>query len=316
MRRRVLFTIIVGALAMMLALAGGSAALAATKRLPVKSGPSGVSRTSGGITPKIVGGQPVPDGKYRFQAALLAQSFGTNDHERQYCGGSLITPFEVLTAAHCVDFVGVPGGIPLSDLRVVVGRTVLSSTQGQKRRAAAIDIHPRWNPETFSFDAAVIHLASPINGIRPVALVTPGVDALERPGTLATVTGWGNTIQQPAGPGGGGANFPDRMQEAKVPITSRAECRTAYATAGLTIDATMLCAGRTNLDSCQGDSGGPLFFKAAGSPGYLKVGITSWGIGCGATGFPGVYTRLSNRGVGNFVLSVTGGVPVNSAQAA
>jgi hypothetical protein len=57
---------------------------------------------------------------------------------------------------------------------------------------------------TFSFDAAVVHLASPINDIRPIMLVTPGVDALERPGTLATVTGWGNTIQQPAGPGGGG----------------------------------------------------------------------------------------------------------------
>src|SRR5215216_4093487 len=74
-----------------------------------------------------------------------------------------------LTAAHCVDFVDVPGGIPLSDLRVVVGRTVLTSTQGQKRR-----------------------VASPINGITPIMLVTPGVDALERPGTLATVTGWGN----------------------------------------------------------------------------------------------------------------------------
>ena len=56
--------------------------------------------------------------------------------------------------------------------------------------------------------------------IAPVQLVTPGVDALERPGTLATVTGWGNTIRQPAGPGGGGVNYPDRMREAKVPLTS------------------------------------------------------------------------------------------------
>jgi secreted trypsin-like serine protease len=315
MRRRVVLSIIVAILALMMALAGGPAALAATKRLPIKSGPNGVSRTPGAITPKIVGGTPVPNGKYPFQAALLAQSFGSNDFQRQYCGASLITPFEVLTAAHCVDFVGVPGGIPLSDLRVVVGRTVLTSTQGQKRRAAAISIHPRWNPATFSFDVAVVHLASPVNGIRPVALVSPGVDALERPGTLATVTGWGNTIQQPAGPGGGGVNYPDRMREAKVPITSRAECATAYASADLSITATMLCAGRTNLDTCQGDSGGPLFFKAVG-PGYIQAGITSWGIGCGATGFPGVYTRLSNRGVGNFILSATGGVPVNSAQAA
>jgi secreted trypsin-like serine protease len=308
MRRRVVLTIVVAILALMMALAGGPAALAATKRLPISSGPEGATRAPSAITPKIVGGTAVPNGKYKFQAALLAQSFGTDDFQRQYCGASLITPFEVLTAAHCVDFVGVPGGIPLSDLRVVVGRTVLTSTQGQKRRAAAIDIHPRWDPVTFSFDAAVIHLVSPINGITPVQLVTPGVDALERPGALATVTGWGNTIQQPAGPGGGGTNFPDRMREAKVPITSRAECRTAYAAADLAITATMLCAGRTNLDTCQGDSGGPLFFKSAG-PGYIQAGITSWGIGCGATGFPGVYTRLSNRGVGNFILSATGGVP-------
>jgi hypothetical protein len=191
MRRRVPFTIVVATLALMMALAGGPAALAATKRLPVKSGPNGLSRASGGVTTKIVGGTAVPNGKYMFQAALLAQSFGTNDFERQYCGGSLITPFEVLTAAHCVELVGdEPGQLPISDLRVVVGRTVLTSTQGQKRRVAAISIHPRWDPVTFSSDA-VVHLASPINGIRPIMLVTPGVDALERPGTLATVTGWG-----------------------------------------------------------------------------------------------------------------------------
>jgi secreted trypsin-like serine protease len=106
------------------------------------------------------------------------------------------------------------------------------------------------------------------------------------------------------------------MEEAKIPIVSRPECRTAYAAAGLVIDNTMLCAGRTNLDTCQGDSGGPLFFKAVGAAGYIQAGITSWGIGCGATGFPGVYTRLSNVNVGNFILRVTDGVPVPGAAAA
>ena len=307
MRRRVVLTIVVAILALMMALAGGPAALAASKRLPIRSGPHGLSRAPAAITPKIVGGKPVPNGKYPFQAALLAQSFGTNDFQRQYCGASLITPFEVLTAAHCVDFVGDdPEQVPISDLRVVVGRTVLTSTQGQKRRVAAIDIHPRWNPVTFSFDAAVVHLASPVNGIRPVALVTPGVDALERPGTLATVTGWGNTIQQP--PGGAGIHYPDRMREAQVPITSRAECRTVYAAADSPIDATMLCAGRTNRDTCQGDSGGPLFFKAVG-PGYIQAGITSWGFGCGASGFPGSTPASAAQGVGNFIPLGHRGVP-------
>jgi secreted trypsin-like serine protease len=65
-------------------------------------------------------------------------------------------------------------------------------------------------------------------------------------------------------------HFPDRMQQAKVPVVSPAECRTAYATADLPIDATMICAGRTNLDTCQGDSGGPMFVKAVGSPGFIQ----------------------------------------------
>ena len=77
---------------------------------------------AGALDGSIIGGTPVADGGYRFQAALLALPFGNTDRQRQYCGGSLIGPFYVLTAAHCVDFIG------LKQLRVVVGRTVLSST--------------------------------------------------------------------------------------------------------------------------------------------------------------------------------------------
>ena len=49
-------------------------------------------------------------------------------------------------------------------------------------RVAAIDIHPHWDPVNFSFDVAVVHLASAVNGIRPIMLVTPGVDALSGQG--------------------------------------------------------------------------------------------------------------------------------------
>jgi secreted trypsin-like serine protease len=295
----------------------GAPAQAADGPLPIRTGPGGAERGAGAST-RIIGGKPVAEGQYPFQAALLIESLGNTDNERWYCGGSLISPFHVLTAAHCVDFIGDDPEqfpFPQSDLRVVVGRTVLSSDTGERREVAGIDIHPQWNPDTFSHDAAVITLAAPITNIRPVLLVTPGTDTLERPGTRATVSGWGNTIAQPAGPGGGGTNYPDNMQEAKVPIVSRPECKTVYAAADLTITNTMLCAGQTNKDTCQGDSGGPLFFKATGSPDYIQAGITSWGIGCGATGFPGVYTRLGNRSVGNFILTVTGGVPVTAAAA-
>lgn len=266
---------------------------------------------AGPIDQYIVGGTAVPDGAYRFQAALLGQTFGSDDWERQFCGGSLIGPDQVLTAAHCVDFIGDGPGdeLRLEDLRVVVGRTVLTSDQGQKRRAVRIDIHPSWDPDSSRFDAAVITLASPITGIKPIQLVTSGSDALERPGSIVLATGWGNTIAQPVGPGPGGVHYAYRMRVVSLPVLSRTDCETSYTIDGISyVDTkTMICAGKTGKDTCQGDSGGPLFLKAT-SGGYVQLGITSWGAGCAATGFPGVYTRLGNGSIGHFIQVAAGGV--------
>ena len=57
----------------------------------------------------------------------------------------------------------------------------------------------------------------------------------------------------------------------------------------------MLCAGypQGGTDTCQGDSGGPLFGRDAS--GALKVvGATSFGEGCAQPGKPGVYARVGD----------------------
>jgi secreted trypsin-like serine protease len=269
--------------------------------------------SASGPDQRIIGGTPVPAGKYPFQAALLGQTFGSDDWARQFCGGSLIGPDTVLTAAHCVDFIGSGPDAELNirDFRVVVGRTVLTTHQGQKRHVTSIAIHPRWDPSTGQFDAAVVTLDAPIKGITPIKLVTPGTDALQRPGRRVLAIGWGNVIQQPFGPGPGGIHYPHRLREVWVPLVSKSECVTAYAHDGTSdVDpVTMICAGRTNKDTCQGDSGGPLFVPASGG-GYIEIGITSSGNGCGATGYPGIYTKLSNLSIGNFIQEAAGGAPV------
>lgn len=265
---------------------------------------------------RVVGGQAVADGRYPFQAALLVPDFGTDDRSRQFCGGSLISERLVLTAAHCASFLGdQPGRLPLEKVRVVLGRTVLTSTQGVVRGVVRVQVHPRFDaPVPFAHDVAVLTLDRPVTGIRPVRYVDAGATALERPGTQATVTGWGATSPRP--PLGTVAERPDRLRAATVPLVRRGACAASYASAtpSAVVDAGMLCAGSSGHDTCQGDSGGPLFVPAAAG-GYLQLGVTSWGYGCAADGFPGVYARLSDPAVAAFLRRVTGGGPAARPQA-
>jgi secreted trypsin-like serine protease len=114
-----------------------------------------------------------------------------------------------------------------------------------------------------------------------------------------TGIGWGNTIQQDPFPGGGVFAGPDRLQEVPVPIVSDDECQISYD--GALLPDYEVCAGKTGKDTCQGDSGGPLFAPIPNSTRVVQIGVTSWGIGCGSPGYPGVYAQLSNEEAGAFI---------------
>lgn len=82
-------------------------------------------------------------------------------------------------------------------------------------------------------------------------------------------------------------------------VVNQRTCSDAYDQFG-GVTERMICAADPGKDSCQGDSGGPLV------SGGKQVGIVSWGYGCARKGFPGVYTRVANTAVRNFISEVAG----------
>jgi len=271
------------------------------------------------VSPRIIGGTEVPNGKYPFMA-LLDFTLPNGQHVA-HCGGSLIDRDSVLTAGHCFFDPNTGDYWPeFIKLRVIVGRTVRSSNQGQVRSVKRpFFIYPAYKGPLaldLSYDAAVIELSRPVSGITPIKLATSSQNYLERPGRNATVAGWGDTNAHPEE-----VNFPDRMHEAQVPIVSDSSAEQAYdprretplTRQYLYSPPLMIAAGGNGKDTCQGDSGGPLFFALApdgggdngGSSGkYTQIGITSFGAGCAYKDFPGVYTEVNNPSIRSFITNV------------
>lgn len=250
------------------------------------SGLTGIASASPPPQANIIGGTEVPDGKYPFMASL--QYLDKNGKWQHYCGASVIDSRGfLLTAAHCT------GLLDQEQVRAVIGRTKLSGEDGYVRTIREKKVHP-------DADVALLILDDDLPDVAPVQLVTPGTDALERPGSPVVTTGWGGTVLDPAGPGAGGSNLnlADRLREVTVPIVSSDECSVAYPKLDTRFT---VCAGRHGKDSCQGDSGGPLFVKAPASGHFIQLGVTSGGRGCGALGYPGVYTKLSAPEVGDWL---------------
>jgi secreted trypsin-like serine protease len=239
------------------------------------------------VESEIIRGGEVGDDRYPFVATI-----GWWDTADPVCGGSLIAPSFVLTAAHCVE------GESADQLRVAVGRTVLSSGIGEVRGVAAITLHPSYRSWAQSppYDVAVVQLSAPVTTITPVTIVQAGDGSLEAAGTPLTLVGWGGLSLY-------GDQVSDRMQEVQLPVVGDGKCHHQWRRAGRQQglpQGLMICTPKRRVGF--GDSGGPLFTTVGTMT--VQVGVAN-GTGPKERA-PDYHAQLSAPDINDFIRSIIG----------
>lgn len=230
------------------------------------------------IRPRVVGGKLARENSWPWQVLIVYSANGMEG----LCGGSILTPGWILTAAHCV--VNEKGQVQnASGFRVVSGTADLDRP-GKVSRVRRVVQHPRYGATTPGFhnDIALLELVEPAHG-QPVTLAAETGEArsLTASGRFV-VTGFGTTSE--------GGNISKRLLEVSVPPVPRETCNRTYG--GLLREGQICAGGEAGRDSCQGDSGGPLHALTADGK-VVQVGVVSFGKGCARPGVPGVYTDVA-----------------------
>ena len=225
----------------------------------------------------VLGGKPAQPGRFPYIVSLRRPS---GSH---YCGGALIAPNKVLTAAHCVT-PGRPNNGEASPTAWVGGVNTNIKSEYKVANTLSIKNHPGWRGRVdMGFDLAIITLDRDLwKGT--VAVASQETQIPDRQDLV--VAGWGFS--------GPRQRISEVLKIGKVQAMSRRECGQRYREAiGMNfIGPSMLCAFSRTTDACQGDSGGPLIIPdPQNRPSHdVVVGVVSLGVGgCRIDGTPAIY---------------------------
>ncbi|NWY64214.1 UROK protein, partial [Erithacus rubecula] len=237
---------------------------------------------------KIVGGRQAEVESQPWIAGIFQTLRGMDIFQ---CGGSLIDPCWVLTAAHCFHN---PGRINKSAYKVFLGKSILNVTDDKEQVFMVDEIisHPDFTDETGGNenDIALVRIrttsgqcAVESKYVRTVCL--PERNLYLKDNTRCEIAGYGRQdFYDPF--------FAQKLMSATVNLISQRKCKNEYYD-DVRVTDNMVCAGDPmwQIDACKGDSGGPMVCEHNGR--MMVYGIVSWGDGCAKENKPGVYTRVT-----------------------
>ncbi|XP_070563361.1 transmembrane protease serine 9-like [Ptychodera flava] len=234
------------------------------------------TQTLAPIRQRIFGGARSRTGEWPWMAMIRKTDTG------EYCGGTLLNHYWVVTSALCVHSFSLTPG----NTKVHLGK--INRQVGESSEVVAdvakIVVYPEYDRQTIDGDVALIRLKTLVqfnNAISPICL--PPVKTAEKiigDRKAGWIAGWGRTEAHP---------FSSSLQKVKLKVTRHSTCVSSHDEHPVTSN--MFCADSDfyGRDTCSGDNGGP-FMRQIGTRWYL-FGIVSWGLEC-AGNKPSVFTRV------------------------